>query len=423
MNKPLKFKLKNGLRVIMIPQPQSLTATAMVSVEAGSKYETKGINGLSHFLEHMCFKGTTKRPTALAISAELDGLGAQYNAFTSQEYTSYYAKVKKDNFGEILDVVADMYLDPKFEKNEIEKERGVIVQELNMYEDTPMRRVQDLFLELVYGDQPAGWNIGGRKEVIRKLNREDFIAYRKKHYLPQATIVTVAGKFEPQQALKRIERYFSVLKPGKKGRKLSVKESQAKPKELVHFKDVDQSHVVLGFRAFDAKDERKYALQLAAEILGGGMSSRLFQTVREELGAAYYVRCEPDLYTDHGLIAMSAGLDHTKIEPAIKVTLGEFARLKKEKVSERDLKKAKEHFIGDLFLSLEGTDDIAGFYAGQELLGLGTLKTPEEAAKRINAVTAAEIQAVAKQVFTRRGLNLAVIGPFKKRSFLDILKV
>ncbi len=423
MNKSLRYVLKNGLRVIMIPQPESLTATAMVSVEAGSKYETKNINGLSHFLEHMCFKGTAKRPTALDITTELDGLGAQYNAFTSQESTSYYAKVKKDNFNEILDVVADMYLNPKFDAAEIEKERGVIIQELNMYEDMPMRRVQELFMQLVYGDQPAGWDIGGRKEVIQKLTRDDFLAYRKRHYVPQATIVTLAGKFDLRKTLKKVKTYFSVLPSGPKGKKPPVRESQNKPNELVHFKDVDQSHIVMGFRAFSAHDKRKYALQILAEILGGGMSSRLFQKVRDELGAAYYVRCEPDLYTDHGLIAMSAGLDHAKIEVAIRAALGEFIRLKNEKVSNKDLKKAKEHFVGGLFLSLEGSDDIAGFYAGQEILRTAGLKTPEEVAKKINAVTAEEIQAVAKDIFKERNLNLAVIGPFKKRSFRHLLKV
>jgi predicted Zn-dependent peptidase len=179
----------------------------------------------------------------------------------------------------------------------------------------------------------------------------------------------------------------------------------------------------MGFRAFSAHDKRKYALQILAEILGGGMSSRLFQKVRDELGAAYYVRCEPDLYTDHGLIAMSAGLDHAKIEVAIRAALGEFIRLKNEKVSNKDLKKAKEHFVGGLFLSLEGSDDIAGFYAGQEILRTAGLKTPEEVAKKINAVTAEEIQAVAKDIFKERNLNLAVIGPFKKRSFRHLLKV
>lgn len=284
MIKAKKIKLRNGLRVILVPQPGSLATTAMVSVEAGSKYETKDINGISHFLEHMCFKGTTKRPSPIMISEELDGLGAESNAFTSQESTSYYAKAKNENFGQILDVVADMYLDPIFNKNEIEKEKGVIVQEINMYEDTPPRRVAELFMQLVYGNQPAGWDILGRKEVIRGITRNDFIKYRSKHYVPQATIITISGGFNESGLVKKIEKYFSVLKPGVKSKKLKVRESQSKPKENIYFKESDQTHMVLGFRAFGVRDERRVALQVASEILGGGMSSRLFKKIRDELG-------------------------------------------------------------------------------------------------------------------------------------------
>lgn len=422
MTKPKKFKLKNGLRVVLVPESQNLTTTVMVSVEAGSEYETKNINGLSHFLEHMCFKGTHKRPTAMDIASELDGLGAQYNAFTSQESTSYYAKAKNENAGEILDVVADMYLDPTFEHQEIEKERGVIIQELNMYEDTPMRRVAEFFMNLVYGDQPAGWDIGGKKEIIRKLTRDDFIAYRGKHYLPQATVVTISGGSATKEMLKKAETYFKELPGGKKGTKPKTKESQKKPAELVSFKDVDQSHLVMGFRAFDVYDKRRYALQVAADILGGGMSSRLFQKVREELGAAYYVRSEADLYLDHGLFEMSAGVEHEKIDMVLKASLKEFGRLKEERIGVAELKRAKEHLIGNLFMSLEGSDEIGAFYAAQEILGL-PLTTPQELAKRINAVTADEIRSVMRQIVKNDRLNLAVIGPFKKRSFLDILKV
>ncbi len=421
MTKPQKFKLKNGLRVILVPEPQNLTTTVMVSVEAGSEYETKNINGLSHFLEHMCFKGTHKRPTAMDIASELDGLGAQYNAFTSQEFTSYYAKAKNENAGEILDVVADMYLDPTFEHGEIEKERGVIIQELNMYEDTPMRKVADLFMDVVYGDQPAGWDIGGSKDVIRKLTRDDFVKYRSKHYLPQSTVVTISGGRATKELLQKAEGYFKELPSGKKGTKPKTKESQKKPAELVSFKDVDQSHLVLGFRAFDVYDERKYALQVAADILGGGMSSRLFQKVREELGAAYYVRADADLYLDHGLFAMAAGVEHEKIDMVLKATLKEFDRLKEEKVGIQELKRAKEHLIGNLFMSLEGSDELGSFYAAQEIFGL-KLSTPQEFAKKIDRVTIDQIQSVLRQIVKRNRLNLAVIGPFKKRSFLDILK-
>jgi len=422
MTKPQRFKLKNGLRVILVPESQNLTTTVMVSVEAGSEYETKNINGLSHFLEHMCFKGTHKRPTAMDIAAELDGLGAQYNAFTSQESTSYYAKAKNENAAEILDVVADMYLDPTFEHQEIEKERGVIIQELNMYEDTPMRRVAELFMNLVYGDQPAGWDIGGKKEIIRRLTRDDFVDYRGRHYLPQSTIVTISGGHATRDLLKKTEGYFKELPAGKKGAKPKTKESQRRPKELVSFKDVDQSHLIVGFRAFDVFDKRRYPLQVAADIMGGGMSSRLFQKVREELGAAYYVRTDADLYVDHGLLEMSAGVEHEKIDMVLKAALKEFDRIAKEPVGVQELKRAKEHLIGNLFMALEGSDELASFYAAQEIFGL-KLSTPQEVAKSINAVTADQIRSVMGQIIRNDRLNLAVIGPFKKRSFLDILKV
>ncbi len=422
MTKSKRLKLKNGLRVILVSEPQNLTTTVMVSVEAGSEYETKDVNGLSHFLEHMCFKGTHKRPTALDITAELDGLGAQYNAFTSQESTSYYAKAKNENAREILDVVADMYLDPTFDGREIEKERGVIVQELNMYEDTPMRRVGDLFMNLVYGDQPAGWDVGGTKDVIKKLTRDDFLNYRKKHYLPQATVVTISGGKAGLDMFGKVKKYFEELPPGEKGKKSATKESQRRPRELVSFKDVDQSHIIMGFRAFDVQDERKYALQVAADILGGGMSSRLFQKVRDELGAAYYVRSDVDLYLDHGLFEMAAGIEHEKMDMVLKAVLKEFERLRDEKIGPSELKRAKEHLLGNLFMSLEGSDEIGAFYASQEILGL-KLMTPQEVAAKINGVTADEVMAASRRVIKNERLNLAVIGPFKKKSFLDILKV
>lgn len=405
-----------------MPQPGSLATTVMVSVEAGSKYETKDKNGISHFLEHMCFKGTTKRPQASVISTELDGLGAQYNAFTGQEATAYYAKAKNENFDQILDVVADMYLDPIFDANEIEKEKGVIIQEINMYEDTPSRRVAEFFMQLVYGDQPAGWDIAGRKEVIEKITRNDFIKYRGKHYVPQATIVTISGGFKESGLLKKVERYFSALKPGQKGTKLKVKEAQSRPRESVNFKDSDQTHMVMGFRAFGVHDERRLALQVASEVLGGGMSSRLFKKVRDELGAAYYVRADADLYSDHGLFEMSAGVDHKKLELVIKAGLQEFARLRDELVSETELKKAKEHLIGDIFLSLETSDQLAAFYGSQEVIGL-PLTSPQEIAKKVNAITAADVRNVMRAIVRNDRLNLALIGPFKKRSFRGILKV
>lgn len=422
MQKAKRIILKNGMRLVLVPQKESLATTVFVAVEAGSKYETKEVNGISHFLEHMCFKGTTKRPRPIDIVSELDGLGAQYNAFTGQELTSYYAKVKSGNAEKIIDVIADMYMNPVFDPNEIEREKGVIIQEINMYEDTPARRVSELFMSLVYGDQPAGWDVAGRKEVIEKITRDDFISYRRKHYVPQATIAVVAGAFNPGEMTKKIEAYFSVLPAGKKGGKPKTIESQKKPRELVHYKKSDQTHLILGFRAFSMRDKRRYALEVLSEVLGGGMSSRFFQTIREELGAAYYVGASADLLSDHGLFTMFAGADHGKIEQVIRTALREFKRTTEELIGPKELNMAKEHLLGNLFLSLETSDQLAYYYGMQEAMR-EKLMTPREVASEIKSVTPAQIRAVARALVRNDRLNLAVIGPFKSRSFLDIVKV
>lgn len=416
-----KIKFDNGMRLILVPQPTSLATTVAVLVEAGSKYETKELNGISHFLEHMCFKGTTKRPRPIDIASELDGLGAEYNAFTGQEWTSYYAKVKNEHFPRALDIVTDLYLHPTFNAAEIEKEKGVIIEEINMYEDLPQRRVGEHFMEIVYGDQPAGWSVAGEKDVIRRIVRDDFLKYRGAHYLPQATTVVIAGGFDVVKAKQDVEARFGALVSGEKGKKSKVVEEQKVPRELVKFKESDQTHLVLGFRAFDLHDERRYALELLADIFGGGMGSRLFQRVREELGAAYYVRAATDLYSDHGLIEMSAGVTHGKLKDVIKAGLEEFMRFTTELVDEETLDRAKRHVTGQFVLSLETSDALGYYYGGQEVMGL-PLQTPEEYASKLQAVRAEEIQKVAQDLFRNEGLNLALIGPYKDVSFLDILK-
>ncbi len=221
-----KKVLHNGLRVITVPMQDNPTVTVLVLVEAGSKYENKKNNGISHFLEHMCFKGTTKRPKAVDISKELDSIGSQYNAFTAQEYTGYYAKSDAKNFKQILDIVSDVYLNSTFPDTEIQKEKGVIIEEINMYEDMPSRHVQDLFMKLLYGDQPAGWNIAGEKQNILEMKREDFVDYKKNHYLPEATVIIVAGKVSEREVMNEVNKIFKAVKRGRKGGKLKVKEKQ-----------------------------------------------------------------------------------------------------------------------------------------------------------------------------------------------------
>src|SRR3989338_7469644 len=309
----LKKVLKNGLRVITVPMKDNGTVTVLVLVEAGSKYETKKVNGISHFLEHMCFKGTVKRPKAVDISKELDALGSQYNAFTAQEYTCYYAKSDAKHFKKILDVVSDIYLNSAFPEAEIQKEKGVIIEEINMYEDMPARHVQDLFMKLLYGDTPAGWNIAGEKKNILQMTRDDFVKYKSEHYLPEATVLVVAGKVTEQEVLKEVNKIFSKVSRGKKNGKIQVKDKQGKPQALASFKKTDQTHFVLGVRSHDLFSKYNAVLSVLGGVLGGGMSSRLFVKLREEMGVGYYVRAYNDAYTDHGVFQISAGVDNKRI--------------------------------------------------------------------------------------------------------------
>ena len=417
-----KKVLKNGLRVITVPMKDNPTATVLVLVEAGSKYEEKKVNGISHFLEHMCFKGTSKRPKAIDISKELDTLGSQYNAFTAQEYTGYYAKSDAKHFHKIFDVVSDIYLNSTFPEIEMEKEKGVIIEEINMYEDMPQRHVQDLIMELLYGDQPAGWNIAGDKKNIFRMKRDDFVNYKKQHYLPEATVLVVAGAVTEKEVMTEVNKIFGKVVRGKKVNKRKVKEDQKKAKVLVSFKKTDQTHFVLAVRTYGLFNKKNAILTVLGGVLGGGMSSRLFQKLREEMGVGYYVRAYNDAYTDHGFFQVSAGVDNKRIEEVIKAVLEECNKLKVSEISLEELNKVKEYLIGNMKLSLESSDDIANFYGGQELLKR-EMKSAEEKAQEIRKVTASEIQNLAKDIFKNEKLNLALIGPFKKKiKFQKILK-
>lgn len=408
----------------MAPQADSLTVTVLVLVATGSKYETKEINGISHFLEHLCFKGTKKRPTALAITSELDGIGSEYNAFTGEEYTGYHAKVEARHTDKILDIISDLYVNPIFDPAEIEKEKGVIIEELNMYEDLPMRKVQEVFTELLYGDQPAGWPIGGRKEIIQKIAHDDIIKYRSRHYVANSTAVIVSGGFSAKGGEKllvsKIEKSFKNVLIGKKGTKIKTQINQTRPAVSIQYKESDQAHLVLGCHAYDIFDRRRHALMLLADILGGGMSSRLFQRVREQMGAAYYVKADPELHTDHGYFAVSAGVDNQKLLPVIKAILEELAKIGQGLISDKELKRAKDHLSGGLIIGLETSDALAMFYGGQEIFKR-ELMTPRELLKKIDSVAKKEVVAAAKDIFQNSKLNLALIGPHKNSK--DIEKI
>lgn len=405
-----KIVLENGLRIILVPKEDSFSTTVLTLVGTGSDYETKEINGVSHFLEHLCFKGTKNRPTSLIISSELDHLGAVSNAFTSNECTGYYAKALPQHSEKLLEIVSDLYLNPVFDSKEIEKERGVIIEEINMYEDIPMQKVQELFPEVLYKDQPTGRSIAGTKEIIKTLKREDILNYREKHYLAGTTTVVVSGEIDENKIVNLIKKNFENIKKDKKEIKVPAKDIQEKPRSLFLEKKLDQTHLVLGVRAYDIFDKRRFALELLSNVLGGGMSSRLFQKLREELGVCYYVYSSTNNFIDHGYLSISSGVDNNRAEEIIKVILEELNRVKSEAIEEKELQTAKNHLIGHLFLGLESSDELASFYGSQEILKEEIL-TPEEIAKNIQAVSDKDIVEVAKDIFQNNKLNLALIGP------------
>jgi predicted Zn-dependent peptidase len=420
--KPKLKKLANGLTVVFLKEETQRTATALVLVTTGSKYEQKEENGIAHFLEHMCFKGTERRPNAMMISSELDGLGAEYNAFTGHEYTGYYAKVASAHLPRALDIIGDIYCNPLLTDEDIEREKGVISDEINMYEDVPMRKIGDIFMKTLYGDQPAGWSIAGTKEQIAKYTRKDILKFRKKHYVPTATTVIVSGNFDDALVFKQIKALFGNLTEGKKVGKKKVNDKQTAPALSVFYKESDQTHIVLGVRSYPLTHPSFYALTVLSAVLGGGMSSRLFHKVRIELGLGYYVRASNDAFTDHGVLAASVGVDNMRAPEVVPAILEEFEKLAVEPISKEEMQKAKDMLAGRMLLGLESSDELAEYYGFQWVLR-NEFVAPEEAIRRINKVTAEEVQELAKKIFLENRLNMAVIGPWKDdKDFRSLLK-
>ena len=415
--------LKNGLRIVAVPIKDSPSVTVMSMVEAGSEYEDKSVNGISHFLEHMCFKGTSNRPKSIDISKEFDSMGAQNNAFTTYEFTGYWGKAHSKHTDKILDIIADMYLNPTLPEAELEKEKGVITEEINMYEDLPKMHVEEVFDSLLYGDQPAGRSVLGPKENIKRMKRNDFVDYRKTHYVASKTVIVVAGRIDPGAIFKKVEKAFKTANRGKVVRKKRVVEKQSNPAIKIEHKDTDQAHLIIGVRTFDLFDKRMPALKVLSTILGTGMSSRLFQKMREELGICYYTKSEIKEFTDHGSLMISAGVDKTRINIGVSSILEEIKRIRDEKVPEHELQKAKDCMIGNMYLGLESSDALAGFFGVQEILR-EKIKTPAEIEKEIRKVTSNDVQNLAKQIMRNDRLNLAIVGkPENDVQLKKILKV
>lgn len=411
-----KSVLDNSLRVITIPIPSLESVTVSVWVKTGSRNENKNNNGVSHFLEHMFFKGTTNRPTAKQIAEEIDQIGGVQNAGTSKEYTEYYIKCRADKIEVAFDLLSDMTLNSLLEKSEIEREKGTIIEEIRMYEDTPMMNIGEVFEGLIYDEHTLGMNIAGTEKTVAGMKREDFINYRKAFYNPENMILTVAGGVDEKSVLALSQKYFSKLIVNNE--KLIIKDNykttQAQPKIKLHGKKKEQTHVILGFRADGKNYKNKYAQTVLSTILGGGMSSRMFTEVRERRGLAYSIRTSMDRYTDIGYLGTYAGLDTKRATEAVKVMLDQHYQITNHQslVTSSELTKSKEFLKGHLALALEDTSDVSSFFGDQELFCQKVL-TPEEVFKEIDKVTMDEVNYEAKRLFVPERLNLAIIGPYE----------
>ena len=409
MLKATKHTLPSGLRIIFAQMPDSPTVTVQVLVETGSKYESKKEAGLSHFLEHMCFKGTKKRPGAFSVSKAFDELGAVSNAFTSTEITGYWAKAGFNNVLPILDIVADIYLNSVFKDEDVKTERGVITEEINRGEDQPANVLDRIFDKAMHGDQPAGLPIIGNKKTVHAFKAKDFYDYRGKHYVACATTIVVSGRFNEKEVLKEIKNLFKDISKSKKYEKKPTKIAHRKPNVVFEHKDIDQVHIEIGMRAFPYKDDRLPKLSVLKGVLSSGMSSRLYQKMRTELGICYYVRAFNSCSTDHGEFGVVSGVDPKRVDIAVGAIINELEKIKSELVSEEELKKVKSLMISGMYMSLESSDEVGGYFADRAIFS-GDLRTPQEREKIILAVTPKDIQNIAKELFTNKDLLLAVVG-------------
>jgi predicted Zn-dependent peptidase len=404
--------LSNGVRLLGAPMPQVQSVACFIMVAAGSRFETRETSGIAHFAEHMFFKGTERRPNTQQIGLELDGIGAEFNAFTGKEYTGYYVKCAAEHREHAFDVLVDMLRNSKFDPEEIEREKGVIVEEMNMYFDTPRDYISGVYHQLLYDDTPLGWDIIGRKETVRAATRETFLDYVQHWYKAPRMVVGVAGNY-PDTVRDELEALLGEVASEDPGGPPPLEElpNGSGPRVMVHSKESDQAHICIGVPSYPLVHPDRYALQLVGAVLGTGMSSRLFTEVRERRGLAYYVFATNHSYTDTGTLYSQAGVDINRIDEAIETIARELRKIAAEPVPDAELEKAKNVAKGRFVLQTESPHGMIMFGLRREVLE-GRAAEPEEILAEIDKVTAADVQRVAQDVIGRNGLNLALIGPF-----------
>ncbi len=417
-----KTVLDNGLRVITSAMPHTRSVCLAFLIGAGSCYESEGEAGISHFAEHMYFKGTKRRPTAKEISQDVEGVGGIINAGTDKEMTVFWCKVADAHFPVALDVLCDLLRNSRFDSNDIEQERRVIIEEINMHMDIPQQRVNMLIDELLWPDQPLGREIIGSKKTLATITRERMLGYIAHRYLPNDTVISIAGNIQPDEALGRIEVLFHDWSAGQVSAGYVTNSGQDTPRLRIEHKNSEQVHLCLGVHGFSRFHPRRFALDLLNTVFGVGMSSRLFTEIRENKGLAYDIHSYVEHFLNSGSFVIYAGVDTNKAETAIAAVVEEIAKLR-QGITADELRRAKELSKGRLQLRLEDSQNMALWLGGQELLRREILDI-DEVISIIEAITEDELKQVAQEILIDSGLNLAVVGPVKKEEpLLNLLKL
>ena len=402
--------LSNGLRIATTEMPGAQSVSVNIFVGAGSRYEEKRINGISHFLEHMLFKGTHKRPQAIIISEAIEGAGGRSNAFTAHEETCYLAKVPFDQFALALDIISDMVNDPLLATEEVERERQVVIEEIRRTWDHPAAWAGELLSQAIFGDQPLGWDVAGTEETVRGISRQDMADYVDTWYVPNNIVVSVAGNVAHDQVLELAGSYFENRRPTELAKfKPAGPRVDSKP-IVVETRAITQANLLMAVRGLSRTDPERYVLRIFSNLLGAGMSSRLFKEVRERRGLAYSVGCGTTLYQDIGVLTASAGVSPEKVVETTEVILGEFHKLVDEPVGEEELTKARDYSVGTFRLGLEDTMSVAR-WVGDSLITTGQVQDVEEVVSKLRAVTVSDLQRMARRLFVDNELSVALTGP------------
>mgnify|MGYP000886301092 CR=1 FL=1 len=405
-------KLKNGLDVILAPMPESPTVTALVLFKVGSRHEKDEILGISHFVEHLVFKGNKLFKNPKDVAGFIENIGGSFNAFTSKEYTGFYVKVGADFLPKALTWLGALVGSPSFRREDLEMERNVIFEEINMYNDTPARQIQDYYENLIFKNSPLGRSIIGDRESLNRIERKEIQEHFNRHYTYGKSVLVIAGNLSSLEK-SDLEGSFNLKKKEFSPVKFEKKERKQARRVKAFFKKTDQTHLVLGAKTFSYNDRRRHHLSLISTIMGGGMSSWAFSEIREKRGLAYYVGSFSDLHSDTGSFAIRAGLNNEKLALAVKEIVKLFHRIKEKKLSTATLKKAKDQILGGMLLERETSDDVA-FILGSEILARNKIIPLSQEIKELKKISAEEIRAVADKFFRPKNLHLAFIGPWKE---------